>query len=92
MALPSKFPDAISIFDRPAEEIRDATGTEDANLQRRLVEQVRDALWIRADLTPGSKQQLIEAAFELLKGLKPSDLAETMLAVQMVATHSAAME
>ncbi len=34
----------------------------------------------------------IEAAISLLQGIKPADEIESMLAIQMVATHSAAME
>jgi len=72
--------------------LKDATGTANAKLQSRLVEQVRDTLWFHAEHTPEERDDRLQAAFALLEGIKPTNEIEGMLATQMVGTHSAAME
>ena len=76
----------------PPEVLAEATGTDRPHLQQLLMDQVYGALWIPEDLTEEKKVARIEAAISLLQGIKPADEIESMLAIQMVATHSAAME
>jgi hypothetical protein len=61
-------------------------------LQFGLLEQLRNALWLPEHL--GEERQLdrLHAAIALLEGIRPQDEIEGMLAVQMAATHNAAIE
>jgi hypothetical protein len=56
-----------------------------------LINQVCNTLWL-AHSDPAARDMQIRAACAALIGMKPSDETEGMLAAQMVATHSAAME
>ena len=76
----------------PPEVLAEATGTDRPHLQQLLMDQVYDALWIPEGLAEEKKVARIEAALSLLQGIKPADEIESMLAVQMVATHHAAMD
>lgn len=63
-----------------------------SQFQRRLIQQTVQALW-----QPGLKDEsgvrpAIKAMVEALKGIAPEDEAEGMLAAQMVAVHSGALE
>ncbi len=69
-----------------------ALGTDNLCLRRRLIDQVNETLWIPEGLGEDQKLARIASAILLLKGIKPADEIEGMLAVQMVATHNAAME
>jgi hypothetical protein len=69
-----------------------ATGTEKPVLMVRLINQAISALWIPEGTSEERKNELIESAIALLQGIKPQDEIEGMLATQMVATHSAAMD
>jgi len=68
------------------------TGTEGAELQTELINQVCRSLWVLEGTSDAARSDLILAAASALKGMKPNDEIEGMLASQMVATHSAAME
>ena len=74
------------------EAIVEATGTNDPELAQRLVNQLYETLWMPAELSDEERLQHIRAAIAALRGIKPQDEIEGMLATQMVATHSAAME
>jgi hypothetical protein len=65
------------------------TGSADENLALVLISQVRGTLSTSGGL---SEAQVVNGAVAALKGLAPRDELEGMLAAQMVATHSAAME
>ena len=69
-----------------------ALGTDNPCLRRRLIDQVNETLWIPEGLGEDEKLARIASAILLLKGIKPADEIEGMLAVQMVATHNAAMD
>jgi len=71
--------------------VKEATGTDQPKLQQLLIDQLFRTLWIPESLSEDEKSAQIEAAISLLQGIKPVDEIESMLAVQMVATHSAAM-
>ncbi len=69
--------------------IVEATGTNDPELAQRLVNQVYETLWMPAELSDEERLQHIQAAIAALRGIKPQDEVEGMLATQMVATHAA---
>ena len=74
------------------EAIAEAMGTNDPALAQRLVNQVYETLWMPAELSDEERLQRIRAAIAAMRGIKPRDEIEGMLATQMVATHAAAME
>jgi hypothetical protein len=69
-----------------------ATATKEPVLSLRLMTQVADALWIPDGTSDEVKTNYFRSAILLLQGIKPTDEIEGMLAAQMVATYSAAME
>lgn len=71
---------------------QEATGSNNPGLSHRLIMQTAEALWLPSGLSEDEKLKRAKAAIELLRGIKPADEVEGMLASQMVATHSAAME
>ena len=75
-----------------SDAIVEATGTKDPELAQRLINQVYETLWLPAELSDEERLQHIQAAIAALRGIKPQDEVEGMLATQMVATHAAAME
>ena len=74
------------------EAIVEATGTNDPELAQLLGNQVYETLWLPAESSEEARLQHIRAAMAALRGIKPQDEIEGMLATQMVATHAAAME
>jgi len=70
----------------------EATGTNDPELALWLVNQVYKTLWLPAELSEEERVLRIRAAIAAMRGIKPQDEVEGMLAAQMVATHAAAME
>lgn len=69
--------------------IQPALGISDPGLAALLAQQMAETLW----LPPGANVQAkVDAAISALAGIAPKGTLEGMLAVQMVATHSAAME
>ncbi len=88
----SKKPSPMLVTVESPEAIAEATGTNDPELAQRLVNQVYETLWLPAELSEEERLQHIRAAMAALRGIKPQDEIEGMLATQMVATHSAAME
>jgi len=68
------------------------TGASDARLAHRLLTQLAESLWLPEGLSDEEKLDRIQAAAAALEGLRPRDVLEGMLAAQMVATHSAAMD
>ncbi len=73
------------------EAIVEATGTNDPELAQQLFNQVSLALWMPAELSDEERRQHIRSAIAALRGIRPQDEVEGMLAAQMVATHAAAM-
>ncbi len=74
------------------EAIVEAMGTNDPDLAQQLINQVYKTLWMPAELSDEERLQNIQAAIAAMRGIKPQDEIEGMLATQMVATHAAAME
>jgi hypothetical protein len=79
--------DAVS-----SEQIENATGSKARVLQLSLLEQLRNALWLPNQLGEERQWDRLRAAIALLEGIRPQDEIEGMLAVQMAATHNAALE
>ena len=84
--------DMIEVRLESPEAIAEAMGTNDPALAQRLVNQVYETLWMPAELSDEERLQRIRAAIAAMRGIKPRDEIEGMLATQMVATHAAAME
>ncbi len=74
------------------EAIAEATGTNDPELSQQLINQVYKTLWMPAELSDEERLQRIRSAIAAMRGIKPQDEVEGMLAAQMVATHAAALE
>ncbi len=75
-----------------AKIIEEATGTDNPELQKRLIDQVCENLWVPDGLSEEDKIARILSAISMLQGIKPTDEIEGMLATQMVSTHNAAMD
>ncbi len=75
-----------------ANTFEEATGTDNPELQQRLITQVYDALWLPEGLSDEERMARIQSAISMLQGIRPADEIEGMLATQMVSTHNAAME
>ncbi len=85
-------PSPVLVPVESSDAIVEATGTNDPELAQRLINQVYETLWMPAELSEEERLQHIRAAMAALRGIKPRDEVEGMLATQMVATHAAAME
>ena len=68
------------------------TGAQDSELALHLTNQVISTLWLPESMTVTEKDRRIAAAIKLLEGIQPDNELEGTLAVQMIATHEAAME
>src|SRR5215210_7539491 len=69
-----------------------ATGAADFNLVLHLIRQVRETLWLPSYMNEDEQLVAMRGAIAALEGIGPADELEGMLAVQIVATHSAALE
>lgn len=80
--------------DRPPAKpkYRRATGVDDADAQRWLLDQVANALWFPPDATAADRGAIVKSAIAMLESIAPGDGIEGMLAAQMIATHAASME
>ncbi len=87
----SNIPSPIWVRVEPSDAI-EATGTNDPELAQRLLNQIYETLWMPAESSEEERFRRVRAAIAALRGIKPQDEIEGMLATQMVATHSAAME
>ncbi len=85
-------PSPVLVPVESSDAIVEATGTNDPELAQRLINQVYETLWMPAELSDEERLQHTRAAIAALRGIKPRDEVEGMLATQMVATHAAAME
>ncbi len=84
-------PSPIWVPVEPSDAI-EATGTNDPELAQRLLNQIYETLWMPANLSDEERFRRVRSAIAALRGIKPQDEVEGMLATQMVATHAAAME
>jgi len=84
-------PQASGVAD-DEEILKNATGSKIAQLQNRLIDDVYRTLWLPEGLTDEQRQNILITAFCSLQEIAPEDGVEGMLATQMVASHSAAIE
>lgn len=71
---------------------REAVGSASENVQLVRLGEVLSSLWLPVEYSSEERARRLDAAMEALKDIAPKDGQEGMLAAQMVATHSAAME
>jgi hypothetical protein len=71
--------------------LRKLGGSQDDGFNNILLNQITNTLWLGHSDEDARRQQFLAAASAMI-GAKPADELEGMLAAQMVATHSAAME
>ena len=76
----------------PPEVLKEATGSDQPDVQQHLINQVCQTLWMPEGLGEDEKLTRIQSAISSLQGIKPADEIEGMLAVQMVGTHNAATD
>ncbi len=88
----TNIPSPMLVQVESSDAIVEATGTNDPGLAQRLINQVFETLWMPAELSDEERLQHIRSAIAAMRGIKPQDEVEGMLATQMVATHAAAME
>ena len=69
-----------------------ATGSTELEVHLARVREITSTIWLPGDLPAKERDQRVVAAVNMFSELKPQDGVEGMLATQMVATHSAAME
>ncbi len=69
-----------------------ATGTNAKPLQVHLAHEVVQTLRLPDGLGEDERRRRVNSAIAMLKGIEPRGTLEGMLAAQMVATHSAAMD
>ena len=69
-----------------------STGSKDLEIHLARVRELTSAIWLPGDLPEKERDRKVLAAVNMFSELKPQDGVEGMLATQMVATHSAAME
>jgi hypothetical protein len=69
-----------------------ATGTTDNAVHMARINEIASALWIPEGSSETDIHNRLAAAIQMFVELKPKNGVEGMLATQMVATHSAAME
>jgi hypothetical protein len=65
---------------------------DDRTVETRKVNEIAELIWLPNSLDNEDRNARIVRAVELYESLKPADGAESMLAAQMVGTHSAALE
>ena len=65
---------------------------DDRTVETRKVNEIAELVWLPNSLDNEEKNARIVRAVELYESLKPADGAKSMLAAQMVGTHSAALE
>lgn len=73
-----------------APHLDDAVGN--ADLRHLLVTQLLEAMWRPSELLGKDSDDKLRASISALDAVKPRDEIETMLGVQMIATHQAALE
>ena len=76
----------------PVKALKKVFGVEANNLLARKINEVSQFLWNHPDTSETEVNARLIRAIELYESLDASDGAEGMLAMQMVGTHSAALE
>jgi hypothetical protein len=90
MKKPSPETVQIPLYGKEAGALKALGGSVSDEFNDILANQVVNTLWL--DANPQTRDRQLQAALAVLLGIKPADEIEGMLAAQLVATHSAAME
>lgn len=69
-----------------------ATGSEDPSVHLARVKEIAYSVWLQDGISEEEQNERIQAAINMFAEIKPQNGLEGMLATQMVATHSAAIE
>lgn len=77
---------------KSAHQIETIVDQEKTTFHKRLLDQIVGSLWIGSEFMNEQVGDTLKAAIAALQGINPKGEMEGMLAVQMVATHNAAME
>jgi hypothetical protein len=72
--------------------LSDLMSVSNSDLLSQKLHEIVGLLWLPPSLSEKEKNAQIVRAAQLFESLAPSDASEAMLAIQMVGTHSAAME
>jgi hypothetical protein len=83
-------PTAVPAASRTISDTAEALGLN--LLEYRLFSQVFDSVWTHPETSQDRKLHIMATTMALVQGIKPTDDVERMLAAQMVATHTGAME
>lgn len=84
---------APDIGELPSSKLfQDAVSISERDILKHRIEEISQVLWFPRNCSEKEKHIRIHRAIELLESISPSDGLETMLAVQMVGTHFAALE
>ena len=75
-----------------AANLKHVLGVTDLDVLNQKMNDIIGLLWLPSSLSEKDKHARIIKATELFESLAPNDSVEAMLALQMVGTHSAAME
>ena len=79
-------------MDAPPSSNQFLAGSRFDNQNLVLIKQTLSALWSANDTTTTQRDERINACLEVMAGIAPKDDLEGLLAGQMIACHSAAME
>jgi len=81
---------------KPAPEVNDvwvkATGSKELEVHLARIKEISSSIWLPEELSEKERDRRLLAAVNMFAEIKPQNGLEGMLATQMVATHSAAME
>jgi hypothetical protein len=92
---PAKIDDQSSQIDLLAKfadnGLVEATGTNDLDLQLGRVRQLLETLWLPRGCSDEDRDARVSTAIADLRAIRPRDTFEGALAVQMIATHNAAL-
>ncbi len=83
---------AAESYKKIEELLAGTAGTKNSGLNMELINQAGAALWFPEGISEEEKLKRMVSVIALLKGIKPENEIEGLLATQMIATHHAAME
>lgn len=85
-------PSPANFLDRFGDNfLSEATGADSHDLQRGFIRQLLETLWLPDDCSAEDFDAAVNAAIAALMAIRPRGALEGGLAVQMVATHNAAL-
>lgn len=73
-------------------DLAEASGSQSEAFALSLFKRAVETIWVSDRSNKATTDEALQAALDALRGIRPRDEAEGMLAAQMIATHHAAME